>query len=323
MTKQQLFEQITKKNSYLCVGLDTDIRKIPQHLLKEKDPIFEFNRQIIDATAEFAVAYKPNIAFYEALGAKGWESLQRTVEYIPKECFSIADAKRGDIGNTSGLYARTFFDKSSSGLDFDSVTVAPYMGSDSVLPFLEFENKWVILLALTSNSGSDDFQQLAVGGRQSTVGSQQSAVGGRQSAVGSRQSAVGGQEFQVIDNQLPITDNQSPITNLYEQVILTSQQWVDSERMMYVVGATQADKLLKIRALAPDYFLLVPGVGAQGGSLAEVSKYGMNKQCGLLVNSSRAIIYASSGEDFAQKAKQEAKNVQQEMEKYLQKYLHS
>ncbi len=274
MTKQQLFEQITQKNSYLCVGLDTDIKKIPSHLLKEKDPIFEFNRQIIDATAEFAVAYKPNIAFYEALGAKGWESLQRTIEYIPQECFTIADAKRGDIGNTSGLYARTFFDKSSSGLDFDSVTVAPYMGSDSVMPFLEFEGKWVILLALTSNAGGDDFQQLAVGDKQ-----------------------------------------------LFEQVILTSQKWADSERIMYVVGATKADKLLKIRELAPEHFLLVPGVGAQGGSLKEVSKYGMNKQCGLLVNSSRAIIYASSGEDFAQVAAKEAQTVQQEMEKYLQMYM--
>lgn len=274
MTKKQLFEQITKKNSYLCVGLDTDIKKIPSHLLKEKDPIFEFNRQIIDATAEYAVAYKPNIAFYEALGAKGWESLQRTIEYIPQECFTIADAKRGDIGNTSGLYARTFFDKSSSGLDFDSVTVAPYMGSDSVMPFLEFEGKWVILLALTSNAGGDDFQQLPIGDK-----------------------------------------------HLFEKVILTSQQWADSERMMYVVGATKADKLLEIREIAPEHFLLVPGVGAQGGSLEEVSKYGMNKQCGLLVNSSRAIIYASSGENFAQVAAKEAQAVQQEMKKYLQMYL--
>ena len=293
MTKQQLFEQITKKNSYLCVGLDTDIKKIPSHLLKEKDPIFEFNRQIIDATAQYAVAYKPNIAFYEALGAKGWESLQRTIEYIPQECFTIADAKRGDIGNTSGLYARTFFDKSSSGLDFDSVTVAPYMGSDSVMPFLEFGGKWVILLALTSNAGGDDFQQLQ---------------------VSSGQLVVGGE-------QAPVTNNQSPITRLFEQVILTSQQWADSERMMYVVGATKADKMLKIREIAPEHFLLVPGVGAQGGSLEEVSKYGMNKQCGLLVNSSRAIIYASSGDDFAQAATKEAQAVQQEMEKYLQMYL--
>ena len=283
MTKQQLFEQITQKNSYLCVGLDTDIKKIPLHLLKEKDPIFEFNRQIIDTTAEFAVAYKPNIAFYEALGSKGWESLQRTIEYIPKECFTIADAKRGDIGNTSGLYARTFFDKSSSGLDFDSVTVAPYMGSDSVMPFLEFEEKWVILLALTSNAGGEDFQNLQVHNPQSSIHYSEKS--------------------------------------LYEQVILTSQKWADSERMMYVVGATKADKLLKIRELAPEHFLLVPGIGAQGGSLEEVSKYGMNKQCGLLVNSSRAIIYASSGEDFAKVAANEAQKVQQEMRKHMQMYL--
>ncbi len=283
MTKQQLFKQITQKNSYLCVGLDTDIKKIPLHLLKEKDPIFEFNRQIIDTTAEFAVAYKPNIAFYEALGSKGWESLQRTIEYIPKECFTIADAKRGDIGNTSGLYARTFFDKSSSGLDFDSVTVAPYMGSDSVMPFLEFEEKWVILLALTSNAGGEDFQNLQVHNTQSSIHYSEKS--------------------------------------LYEQVILTSQKWADSERMMYVVGATKADKLLKIRELAPEHFLLVPGIGAQGGSLEEVSKYGMNKQCGLLVNSSRAIIYASSGEDFAKVAANEAQKVQQEMRKHMQMYL--
>jgi orotidine 5'-phosphate decarboxylase subfamily 2 len=384
MTKQQLFEQITQKNSYLCVGLDTDIKKIPLHLLKEKDPIFEFNRQIIDATVDFAVAYKPNIAFYEALGAKGWESLQRTVEYIPKECFTIADAKRGDIGNTSGLYARTFFDKSSSGLDFDSVTVAPYMGSDSVMPFLEFEGKWVILLALTSNAGGDDFQNLQVHNTQSSVHSPQSSVHNTQSSVHSPQSSVHNTQSSVhspqssvhspqssvhntqssvhspqssvdspqssvhspqssVDSPQPsvhspqssvhssqslahnlqqqITSDQYPVKSLYEQVILTSQKWADSERMMYVVGATKADKLLKIRELAPEHFLLVPGVGAQGGSLDEVSKYGMNKKCGLLVNSSRAIIYASSGEDFAQVAAKEAKKVQQEMKKYLEMYL--
>ncbi len=274
MTKQELFEQILKKKSYLCVGLDTDIKKIPSHLLKEKDPIFEFNRRIIDATVDVAVAYKPNIAFYEALGAKGWESLQRTMEYLPKNCFSIADAKRGDIGNTSGLYARAFFDKNTSGFDFDSVTVAPYMGADSVLPFLEFDGKWVILLALTSNAGSDDFQQLKVGDKY-----------------------------------------------LYEAVLERSQKWADSERMMYVVGATKADKLQEIRQIIPDNFLLVPGVGAQGGSLEEVSKYGMNKQCGLLVNSSRAIIYASSEENFAEIAGKEARKVQIEMEEYLEKYL--
>ncbi|RFS18004.1 orotidine-5'-phosphate decarboxylase [Emticicia sp. C21] len=274
MTKQQLFEQILKKKSYLCVGLDTDLKKIPQHLLQTEDPIFEFNRQIIDATAQYAVAYKPNIAFYEAMGVKGWESLQKTMDYIPKECFTIADAKRGDIGNTSELYARTFFDKNSSCFDFDSVTVAPYMGRDSVQPFLAFDGKWVILLALTSNIGSNDFQHLKV------------EVDGEQRA-------------------------------LYEQVLTKSQEWGNSESMMYVVGATQADKLAEIRKIVPDHFLLVPGVGAQGGSLEEVSRYGMNKQCGLLVNSSRAIIYASSGEDFAARARKEAQKVQQEMEKYL------
>jgi orotidine-5'-phosphate decarboxylase len=274
MTKEELFEQIKSKKSYLCVGLDTDIKKIPTHLLQEKDPIFEFNRQIIDATHQFAVAYKPNIAFYEALGVKGWESLQKTMEYIPKECFTIADAKRGDIGNTSNLYARTFFDKSSSGFDFDSVTVAPYMGRDSVMPFLEFDNKWVILLALTSNIGSEDFQQLRSDGMR-----------------------------------------------IYEKVLEISKNWAGSDKMMYVVGATQADKLAEIRQIIPDHFLLVPGVGAQGGSLAEVSKFGMNQSCGLLVNSSRAIIYASSGKDFAQKASQEAQKVQEEMETYLRVYL--
>ena len=275
MTKAQLFDQIKQKKSYLCVGLDTDIQKIPQHLLSEKDPIFEFNRQIIDATHQFAVAYKPNIAFYEALGAKGWESLQKTMDYIPKECFTIADAKRGDIGNTSGLYARAFFDKNSSGLDFDSVTVAPYMGEDSVTPFLDFPNKWVILLALTSNGGSKDFQNLR------------------------------------------LEDNKQ----LFEEVIRKSQEWATDEQLMYVVGATKADMLTHIRTLAPEHFLLVPGVGAQGGSLEEVSKYGMNAHCGLLVNSSRGIIYASPNKDFAQKAGEEAKKVQVEMENYLNLYL--
>ncbi|MDR6561698.1 MULTISPECIES: orotidine-5'-phosphate decarboxylase [unclassified Arcicella] len=275
MTKSQLFEQILQKQSYLCIGLDTDIQKIPKHLLKTKDPIFEFNKQIIDATHQYAVAYKPNIAFYEAFGAKGWESLQKTLAYIPKECFTIADAKRGDIGNTSGLYARAFFDEKSSGLNFDSVTVAPYMGEDSVKPFLDFDGKWVILLALTSNVGSKDFQNLTLNN----------------------------------DKQL------------FEEVLTKSQEWGSSEQLMYVVGATKADMLQKIRSIVPDHFLLVPGVGAQGGSLEEVSKFGMNKQCGLLVNSSRAIIYASSGEDFAEKAAQEALKVQVEMQTYLATYL--
>jgi orotidine-5'-phosphate decarboxylase len=275
MTYEALFDQISQKKSYLCIGLDTDIRKIPTHLLKEADPVFEFNKQIIDATADFCISYKPNIAFYEALGAKGWESLQKTIEYIPKSHFTIADAKRGDIGNTSGLYARTFFDPSSSGLNFDSVTVAPYMGSDSVMPFLDFEGKWVILLVLTSNSGGADFQRIE--------------------------------------------------TNdgfLYEQVLKTSQTWVGADRMMYVVGATQAHDLANIRAIVPEHFLLVPGVGAQGGNLEEVSRYGMNKSCGLLVNASRSIIYAGDGLDFAQKAKQEAQALQKEMAVYLDKYCH-
>lgn len=275
MTKEQLFNQIKAKASYLCVGLDTDIKKIPQHLLKEKDPIFEFNRQIIDATANFAVAYKPNIAFYEAMGTRGWDSLQKTIEYIPQECFTIADAKRGDIGNTSSLYARAFFDKDSSGMSFDSITVAPYMGKDSVTPFLEFDGKWVILLALTSNEGSFDFQRLKL-------------------------------------------NNES---ELFEEVLRKSQEWGNDQQLMYVVGATRAEKLQEVRAIVPNHFLLVPGVGAQGGSLEEVSKYGMNSSCGLLVNSSRAIIYASSREDFAQVAGKEAQKVQQEMDKYLNLYL--
>ncbi|CAG4990970.1 Orotidine 5'-phosphate decarboxylase [Dyadobacter sp. CECT 9275] len=274
MTYEALFEQILTKRSYLCVGLDTDIKKIPSHLLKEQDPIFAFNKQIIDATAEYCVSYKPNIAFYEALGAKGWESLQKTIEYIPKSHFTIADAKRGDIGNTSGLYARTFFDPKSSGLDFDAVTVAPYMGSDSVLPFLEFEEKWVILLALTSNAGSSDFQRLK-------------------------------------------TENGA----LFEEVLRISQTWAGADRMIYVVGATQTQDIAHIRTIAPAHFLLVPGVGAQGGNLEEVSRFGMNKSCGLLVNASRSIIYAGNGVDFALHAGLEAKKLQEEMSVYLDKYL--
>ncbi|MCE7066455.1 orotidine-5'-phosphate decarboxylase [Dyadobacter sp. CY326] len=273
MTYEALFEQISQKKSYLCVGLDTDIRKIPAHLLNNPDPVFEFNKQIIDATADFCVSYKPNTAFYEASGSKGWESLQKTLEYIPKTHFSIADAKRGDIGNTSGLYARTFFDPSASGLDFDAVTVAPYMGSDSVIPFLEFEDKWVILLALTSNPGSTDFQRI---------------------------DSLG--------------------TELFEHVLHISQSWAGADRMMYVIGATQALEFERIRTIVPDHFLLVPGVGAQGGNLEEVSRYGMNAHCGLLVNASRSIIYAGNGADFAQKAKKEAQLLQQEMETYLDKY---
>jgi len=270
MTRATLFDQIKQKQSYLCVGLDTDIDKIPKHLLACDDPIFEFNKQIIDATAKYCVAYKPNIAFYEALGSSGWESLQKTIDYIPKEIFTIADAKRGDIGNTSRLYAKAFFEK----MGVDSVTVAPYMGEDSVTPFLNFDEKWVILLAHTSNAGSQDFQVLRTGER-----------------------------------------------NLYEEVIVKSQQWATSEQLMFVVGATRADKITEIRKLAKDHFFLVPGVGAQGGSLEEVSKAGMNDHCGLLVNSSRGIIYASSGEDFAEQAAASAKSLQQEMKQYLEIYL--
>ena len=270
MTSLQLFENIRKKESYLCVGLDTDLEKIPAHLLKFPDPVFEFNKQIIDATHEFAVAYKPNIAFYEALGPKGWESLQKTLDYIPKNIFTIADAKRGDIGNTSSLYARAFFKQ----MDFDSITVAPYMGEDSVKPFLEFKDKWVILLAHTSNSGSSDFQLI-------------------ESKAGRK---------------------------LYEEVMLKAKTWGSPDQLMYVVGATQAEKIASIRKLVPDYFFLVPGIGAQGGDLELVSKYGMNKTCGLLVNSARAIIYASSATNFAEVAGKEAKRVQQEMKRYLDIY---
>jgi orotidine-5'-phosphate decarboxylase len=274
MNKKQLFEEIKSKKSYLCVGLDTDLTLIPSFLLKEKDPIFTFNKLIIEATQQYAVAYKPNIAFYEAMGPKGWESLQKTLEIIPENCFTIADAKRGDIGNTSNLYAKAFFDKKSSGMSFDAITVAPYMGKDSVTPFLTYADKWVILLALTSNEGSKDFQNLVVGEKQ-----------------------------------------------LFEEVLAKSQEWGSSEQLMYVIGATKADMLAKIRAIVPDHFLLVPGVGAQGGSLAEVSKYGMNSQCGLLVNSSRGIIYASNGLDFAEIAGKEAEKIQLEMEGYLNQYL--
>lgn len=274
MTREELFQQIKKKQSYLCVGLDTDIKKIPRHLLQYDDPVFEFNRQIIDATADYCVAYKPNIAFYEAMGSRGWESLQKTLAYIPEDVFTIADAKRGDIGNTSALYARTFFDKDSAGLDFDAVTVAPYMGSDSVKPFLEFKNRWVILLALTSNESSHDFQRLTL---------------------------EAGEE-------------------LFEAVLGKSKTWADSGQIMYVVGATRSDMLRRIRRIVPDHFLLVPGIGAQGGSLGEVSREGMNSQCGLLVNSSRGIIYASEDKDFAKEAEGAVKKIQRQMAGFLQRY---
>lgn len=271
MTRQELITQIQSKQSFLCIGLDTDISKIPSHLLNEKDPVFAFNKQIIDATHDLAIAYKPNIAFYEALGAKGWESLQKTLDYLPPEVFSIADAKRGDIGNTSGLYAKAFFEQ----MNFDSVTVAPYMGSDSVKPFLQFEKKWVILLGLTSNEGFADFQN-------------------------------------------------EPLANgrkLYEQVLHTSQQWGTPDNLMYVAGATRGEMLSDVRKIAPDHFLLVPGIGAQGGDLEAVSRYGMNKDCGLIVNSARAIIYAGNGTDFHKQARKAALALQIEMEGMLKKYL--
>ncbi len=271
MDKKLLFENIIRKKSFLCVGLDTDLKKIPSHLLNEEDPIFSFNKAIIDATADYCVAYKPNLAFYECLGVKGMLALEKTVNYIREkhpDQFIIADAKRGDIGNTSEMYAASFFED----LPFDAVTVAPYMGEDSVKPFLKYEGKWVILLALTSNKGSQDFQFTT-------------------DANGER---------------------------LFEKVLKTSQNWASDEQMMYVVGATQGSMFADIRKMAPNHFLLVPGVGAQGGSLEEVVKYGMNKQCGLLVNSSRQILYASSGIDFAEQAKNEAIKVQEEMAGYLE-----
>lgn len=269
MIKQELFEQIQAKKSFLCVGLDTDVNKIPEFMFDEyEDPIFEFNKAIIDATADLCVSYKPNLAFYESMGLSGWDVLDRTVDYIRTkypEQFIIADAKRGDIGNTSAMYARTFL----GNMNFDAITVAPYMGEDSVTPFLTYEDKWVILLALTSNKGAFDFQFI------------------RDAETGER---------------------------LFEKTLKTSQQWGNDENMMYVVGATKADMLTDIRQIVPDHFLLVPGVGAQGGSLEEVAKYGMNSTCGLLVNSSRQIIYASSENDFAKAARREAEKVQTEME---------
>ena len=270
MNKQQLFDNIRAKKSFLCVGLDTDIKKIPSHLLNDEDPIFAFNKAIIDSTAKYCIAYKPNLAFYESMGVKGWISLEKTITYLNdnyKEHFIIADAKRGDIGNTSAMYARTFFEE----MNVDSVTVAPYMGEDSVSPFLTYAGKWVILLALTSNKGSHDFQLTA-------------------DEKGER---------------------------LFEKVLRTSQQWGNDENMMYVVGATQGQMFEDIRRVAPNHFLLVPGIGAQGGSLEEVCRYGMNSQCGLIVNSSRAIIYADKTENFATVAGQEAEKVQKQMENQL------
>lgn len=271
MNRKELIKQIKQKKSFLCVGLDPDIKKIPQHLLKEEDPILAFNKAIIDATAPYCVSYKPNLAFYEAYGLEGMVSFKRTISYLKEnypDHFIIADAKRGDIGNTSKMYAQTFFEE----YNVDALTVAPYMGADSVTPFLEYDGKWVILLALTSNKGSHDFQLTTY---------------------------INGER-------------------LFEKVLKTSQQWGNDENMMYVVGATQGSMFEDIRKVVPNHFLLVPGVGAQGGSLQEVCKYGMTKDCGLLVNSSRGIIYASNGEDFAEAAAMAAKKLQEEMAKELE-----
>ncbi len=272
MNYNQLFELIKRKKSFLCVGLDSDIEKIPSSLQKFDDPVFEFNKKIIDATVDLAVAYKPNLAFYESRGVAGWQSLQKTIDYLNgfgDDIFTIADAKRGDIGNTSKQYAKAFFEV----LDFDALTVAPYMGKDSVSPFLSFEDKWVVLLALTSNEGAADFQY-----------------------------------FEDKDSK-----------KLFQEVLYKSQEWSSKENMMYVVGATKAEALTEIRKIVPDHFLLVPGVGAQGGSLEEVANYGMNDKCGLLVNSSRGIIFASKEEDFAEIAREKSLELQKQMEKILSK----
>ena len=272
LSRQQLIQQIKQKKSFLCVGLDTDIDKIPAFLKEYPDPVFEFNKRIIDATRDLCIAYKPNAAFYEKHGVKGLQSLIATSKYIPHDCVSIIDAKRGDIGNTSEMYAKAFFDESASGMSFNAITVSAYMGSDAVTPYLAYPDHWVIVLALTSSIGSKDFQYLH-------------------------------------------TDH----GHLYEAVIKKANTWAGADRIMYVVGATKSLEFVNIRKLAPDHFLLVPGVGAQGGSLEEVCKYGMNKDCGLIVNSSRAIIYASNGEDFADAARAEALKVQQQMQVELEK----
>ncbi|HOY33099.1 MAG TPA: orotidine-5'-phosphate decarboxylase [Bacteroidales bacterium] len=279
MNRKELISTIKKKKSFLCVGLDTEMSKIPRHLLDTEDPVFEFNKSIISATIDYAVAYKPNIAFYESLGIPGWISLQKTINFLEpyrNEVFLIADAKRGDIGNTSAQYAKTYFDKKVSGFDFNAVTVAPYMGIDSVSPFLEYPNKWVILLALTSNKGASDFQFLKISGPEEKL--------------------------------------------LFQKVLETSSKWGTAENMMFVVGATQAEMLGHIRKIVPDHFLLVPGVGAQGGSLEQVATFGMNSNCGLLVNASRSILYASAEKDFALKAHEEARNLKEEMEVQLRKF---
>ena len=282
MTRHQLVEQIFRKRSYLCVGLDSDIAKIPRHLLSGADPVFQFNKQIIDATKDLCVGYKINTAFYEAMGVRGWETLERTVNYIPQEHFKIADAKRGDIGNTSSHYAKAFFES----LNFDAVTVAPYMGEDSVKPFLEYNDKWAIVLGLTSNVGAKDF------------------------------------ELQRFDTKTDLLDEGIHIEKhgtkfLYEMVLEKVSRWGNTNNLMFVVGATQADEFANIRQLTPEHFYLVPGVGAQGGSLKEISEKAMTKDCGILVNASRAIIYVSGKEDFADEARIIAKQYQSGMASYL------
>ncbi|HLV41757.1 MAG TPA: orotidine-5'-phosphate decarboxylase [Brumimicrobium sp.] len=267
MTREKLIQEIKSKKSFLCVGLDTDMDLIPKHLLDTEDPIFEFNKAIIDATKDYCVAYKPNIAFYECHGPKGWESLKKTLDYIPKDKFTIADAKRGDIGNTSRYYAKTFFEY----MDFDAVTIAPYMGEDSITPFLEYKDKWVIVLALTSNKGALDFQFM---------------------------TDLNGEK-------------------LYERVLKKTAKWGAPDNLMYVVGATRAESIKTVRKIVPNHFFLVPGIGAQGGSLTDTAQYGWNEDCGLLVNASRSILYASENDDFAEKAKEKAKEIQKEMEAIL------
>jgi orotidine-5'-phosphate decarboxylase len=282
MTRQQLVEQIFSKRTYLCVGLDTDLTKIPKHLLSASDPIFEFNKQIIDATKDFCVAYKINTAFYEAEGLKGWEAMEKTVSYIPSSHFKIADAKRGDIGNTSSQYAKAFFET----LNFDAITVAPYMGEDSVKPFLEYKDKWTILLGLTSNPGARNFELLKITKR-----------------------------IENLDEGMHIRKQEE--SYLYEMVLQTASHWGTGDNLMFVVGATQAEEFVNIRKLTPNHFYLVPGVGAQGGSLKEISEKAMTSDCGLLVNASRAVIYASAGEDFAEAAHKAANEYADEMKKYL------
>jgi orotidine-5'-phosphate decarboxylase len=275
MTKDELISEIRRKQSFLCIGLDSDIEKIPVHLLKSDDPVFEFNKQIIDATSHLCIAYKPNLAFYESQGIKGWQSLSKTIDYLRNnypEIFTIADAKRGDIGNTSLQYAKAFLDD-KKGFGFDAITVAPYMGSDSVKPFLQYAGKWAIVLALTSNKGAEDFQ------------------------------------LQILENN----------RKLFEEVLRTTASWGSNDNTMFVVGATQAPMLAEIRKIIPDHFLLVPGIGAQGGSLAEVIRYGLNSDVGLIINASRSIIYASDNEGFADEARKEAEEIQQEMKTFIDK----